>query len=569
MSLQSNADYSVDVRLPPLPKHWLSLAHAFVDQAHSQPNALAVTDSTGARLTYKQLLLRAIGLANVLHESLDSSICVGLLLPPSAAAVIANIAVTLLGKVSVNLNYTFAQKMFDDCVKDCQLTCIVSSETVLKRLPVQPATRVITLEDVRDDLSLRTKVQAWLESELVPERMLAHLLPGLGPQSQLELCADGSIQERAAPHSVKRLADPATIIFTSGSTSVPKGVVLSHANILSNIHAVRHQGHVQPGEIVLGVIPFFHSFGFSITLWAPLCLGEMVVYHYNPLDAKRVGELCERTKATTMVCTPTMMSSYLRRCDPKQFSTVKNCILGGEKVMDNQLLELEKSLGQLPLQGYGLAETSPVISCNVAADVTLPDGRIVAGNKRGTVGLPLPGTIVRIANLDSGQVLPRGEEGMILVHGPQVMMGYLHQPQAQAKVLKDGWFTTGDIGFLDDDGFLTITGRLSQFAKIAGEMVPQLAVEEEIIRAAGVDSGNVTVTAVPDDEKGERLVVVYADDRIVPDQVVEKLRGADISRLWIPDSKDFIRVNELPVMTNGKLDLRRVKQMVNEHFRLP
>ena len=560
----SAKDIGPERTLPRLPGHWLSLGHAFVHQARARPFALAIADSTGAHLTYQRSLVAAIALANLLHSTLNQTTCVGVLLPPSAGAAIANLAVMLLGKVPVNLNYTCGQGLFDASVAECDAKQIVSSDRFLKRLDIEPKRDVIRLEDVQEDILLTDKIKAWSEAEIVPERLLGHMLPGLVPYHKMGLSAQSGVVMRGQSIASSRLTDPASIIFTAGSTGIPKGVVLSHSNVLSNIHAIRLQGHVQPGEVVLGVIPFFHSFGLTMTLWAPLCLGETVVYHYDPLDARRIGELCESFKATTLICTPTMMSLYLRRCRPEQFNTIRACILGGEKLKRQELLDIERTLGKTPLEGYGLAETSPVISCNVPGEVTLPDGHRVSGTKPGTVGRPLPGTAIRVVDVDSGKDLPRGGEGMILVSGPQVMMGYLNKPDATAKVLKDGWLTTGDIGFLDRDGFLTITGRLSQFSKIGGEMVPHLAVEDELMRLTAAGANELCVTSVPDDRRGERLVVVYSNLETTPAQVIEKLRATNMPRLWIPEPLDFIRVSELPVLRNGKLDLRAIKQIAVE-----
>jgi len=315
--------------------------------------------------------------------------------------------------------------------------------------------------------------------------------------------------------------------------------------------------------VVFGVIPFFHSFGYTMTLWAPLCLGESAVYHFDPLDARRIGELCERWGATTFICTPTMMGLYLRRCRKEQFKTVRNCVLGGEKLSKREFEEICEQLGHPPLEGYGLAETSPVVACNVFADVETPDGRIVHGVKAGTVGMPLPGTEVRIVALDTNVDLPPGKEGMIWVRGPQIMQGYLNRPADTARVIKDGWFKTGDIGFLDEDGFLTITGRLSQFSKIGGEMVPHLAITEQILRESGASAAEVAVTSLPDDKKGERIVVLYSNPSIEPAKLIDQLKKNGLPPLWVPNAANFVHLDQLPILPNGKLDLRALQRVAN------
>lgn len=544
---------------PVLPKYWRSLPYAFLHQARLQPHALAVCDSLGTRLTYHQLLLKALALANLLSKSLNHSRCVGILLPPSAGAAIANLAVAFLGKVAVNLNYTSGQKLFDSYVSKCGLTHIITAKAAIKRFNLEPQAELIFIESAKEDAGLLTKIKAWTEADLIPESLIGPMLAGLSSLHRIPLSEFGlpSTQEAQA----SKLNDPATIIFTAGSTSDPKGVVLSHGNILSNINAIRQQGQIKTGEIVLGVIPFFHSFGLTMTLWAPLCLGETVVFHYDPFDARRIGELSELFKATCLICTPTMVTSYIRRLGPSQFRTIRNCILGGEKLKKQQLLNLQNSLSVTPVEGYGLAETSPVVSCNVPNHVTLCDGRVIEGTKIGTVGLPVPGTLIRIIDVDTAKEVTVGSSGLILVKGPQVMLGYLNQPVETARAIKDGWFNTGDIGFLDEQGFLTVTGRLSQFSKIAGEMISHLAVADEIQHITGQSAADIFVTSVPDDLRGERLVVMYCNLEKTPKEIVAELKKSNIPRFWIPNWHDFIAVSALPVMPNGKLNLRKLKEI--------
>ncbi len=546
---------------PALPKHWHSLPYAFLHQARMRPQALAVCDSLGSRLTYHQLLLKALALANLLSTSLNHSRCVGILLPPSAGAVIANLAVAFLGKVAVNLNYTSGQKLFDSYVSKCGIKHIITARAAIKRFNLEPKAQLIFIEEAKDDAGLLTKIMAWTEADLVPESLIGPMLTGLSSMHRIRLSEFGLPAVQNGSSRQTKLNDPATIIFTAGSTSDPKGVVLSHGNILSNVNAIKEQGQIKTGEIVLGVIPFFHSFGLTMTLWAPLCLGETVVFHYDPFDARRIGELSELFKATCLICTPTIINTYIRRCGPDQFRTIRNCILGGEKLKHQQLLNLQKNLSVTPVEGYGLAETSPVVSCNVPNHVTLADGRVIEGTKVGTVGLPVPGTLIRIIDVDTAENLPAGSSGMILVRGPQVMLGYLNQAAETARAVKDGWFNTGDIGFLDDEGFLTVTGRLSQFSKIAGEMVSHIAVADEIQRVTGQSAGDVFVTSIPDDSRGEKLVVIYCNLGKTPQEIVSELKKSSMPRLWIPSWHDFIEVAALPVMPNGKLNLRKLKEI--------
>lgn len=351
------------------------------------------------------------------------------------------------------------------------------------------------------------------------------------------------------------------MIFTSGSTGDPKGVVLSNRNILSNVLQVEEQVHLKPDEVLLGVLPFFHSFGFTITIWTALCLNKKVVYHFNPLDGRIIGKLCAEHKVTLLTGTPSFSRLYLKAGEPGQFQSITHWIVGAEKLKPELARDIRATLGIEPLEGYGCTELSPVVAVNVPRNVELPGGRTIAGNRPGTVGLPLPGTAIKTVHPETGDDLPAGAEGMIAVKGPQVMVGYLNRPDATAQVVKDGWYLTGDIGYLDPDGFLKITDRVSRFSKIAGEMVPHVAIESAILEATGVDEHHVGVTGIPDAKQGERLCVLYTDLGMSPSDVQKRLMASAIPRVWIPSPRDFIQVDEIPITSTGKVDLRRLKEI--------
>ncbi len=241
-------------------------------------------------------------------------------------------------------------------------------------------------------------------------------------------------------------------------------------------------------------------------------------------------------------------------------------VLGAEKLKPELAAQIREKLKIEPLEGYGCTETGPVVAVNLPQRKTTPDGRTVSANRPGTVGMPLPGTAIRTVDPDTGAVLPRGTEGIVQVKGPQVMKEYLNQPEATARVLQEGWYSTGDLGLFDNDGFLSITGRLSRFSKIGGEMVPHERVESAILEVAGDGEAHVAVTSVADHKRGERLVVIYSDLPKEPDQVYHELAAGTLPKLWIPSAEDFIHVDHLPVLGTGKLDLRRLQQIANERF---
>ena len=366
------------------------------------------------------------------------------------------------------------------------------------------------------------------------------------------------------------LDEPATVIFTSGSTGDPKGVVLSHGNILRNVHQMNTQLDLIEDEVALGILPFFHSFGYTVTIWTVLTLAKKVVYHHSPLDYRIVPDLIEKHGVTLIASSPTFMKHYLERSKPGQLKTLIHMILGSEKLKPELFTAISEALGRQPMEGYGCTELSPVVAVNAITTMTTRDGRVVAGNRPGTVGMPLPGTAIKTVDPETGLDLPRGAEGVVWVKGPQVMLGYLNKPEATAKVVKDGWYCTGDIGRQDVDGFLTLTGRQSRFAKIGGEMVPLEAVEAAIHAASGVPDSAFAVSAVPDAKRGERLVVLHTELGMTPEELGRKLvADGTLPRLWIPSANDFFAVGEIPVLGAGKRDLRRLKELAVERAGAP
>ncbi|MBV9669993.1 MAG: AMP-binding protein [Acidobacteriales bacterium] len=350
--------------------------------------------------------------------------------------------------------------------------------------------------------------------------------------------------------------DTAAVIFSSGSTGEPKGVVLSHFNVAANIEQMVQLFHFKPQDVMIGVLPYFHSFGFTVTLWLPAMVGIGAVYHANPLEAQVIGALSRRYCGTILVATPTFMQSYLRRCDAQDFAHVWLPIVGAEKLSERLANEWHGKFGKRPLEGYGATECSPVVSVNA------PDfqegGIIQRGTKEGSIGRPLPGVAARIVDPDSGEPKVSGERGMLLVRGPNIMRGYLNNPEMTNCVLRDGWYRTGDLAWMDDEGFLHLADRLSRFSKIGGEMVPHLKIEEALHEAIGAVERRFVVTSIADERRGERLMVLHT---LEPHELEKAFIGlTSLPPLWRPKRDDFIREEQLPVLGSGKLDLCEAKK---------
>ncbi len=292
-----------------------------------------------------------------------------------------------------------------------------------------------------------------------------------------------------------------------------------------------------------------------------------MILHPSPLDAGVIGELIQRYRATLLLATPTFLQIYMRRCTPAQFGSLRIVLAGAEKLSDRLVQAFEANFGIRPLEGYGTTECAPVVAASA------PDFRAAGfyqpGSRRGFVGQPLPGVAVRIVDPDTFAPLEPGTPGMLLVKGPNVMRGYLGRDDLTAKVMRDGWYVTGDMAMLDDDGFLRITDRLSRFSKIGGEMVPHGRVEEALQEAANAPMQVFAVTAVPDEKKGERLAVLHTlEDSALP-AVLEKMAASGLPNLFIPRRDQFVRVEKLPILGTGKLDLREVKRIATEALAAP
>jgi acyl-[acyl-carrier-protein]-phospholipid O-acyltransferase/long-chain-fatty-acid--[acyl-carrier-protein] ligase len=326
--------------------------------------------------------------------------------------------------------------------------------------------------------------------------------------------------------------------------------MLTHRNILTNIESVRTLFRLTRSDVMVGVLPFFHSFGFTGTLWLPAIVGFGVAYHPNPTDAKTIGEIAAKYHGTLLISTPTFCSAYVRKVRPDQFATLRYAIVGAERLREPIAAAFKARFGIDLLEGYGCTEMAPIVAVNA------PEAAAVAF---GSVGKPLPGIDAMVVDTHTGEGPLLNTEGLLLVRGGNRMVGYLGEPERTAEVLRDDWYVTGDIATIDEHGFIRITDRLSRFSKIGGEMVPHMRVEEQL-QSLLPESHTCIVTAVPDDVKGERLVAFYTDPAVTPQQLWDGLCATDLPRLWIPKREDLRLIEAVPTLGTGKVDLRAVRQ---------
>ena len=496
----------------------------FVRTARKNWSGFAMADTTGKELTYGKALIGAVLMrewAKTRKRDVDTNgeDMIGVLLPSSVGGCLANLGITMAGMVPVNLNFTAGKAAMESAIAQCGITTILTSRVFLAKAKLEAMPGMVFVEDV---LKSGNKVRAFLTARFAPKFLLR---AGKTPDSL------------------------ATVIFSSGSTGNPKGVMLSHYNILSNIEAVRQVFWLGGHDRIVGVLPFFHSFGFTVTIWLPMVTGCGAAYHPNPTDAKAIGELIAKYKGTFLLSTPTFCSGYSRKCTKEQFATLRFVLVGAEKLRESIAKQFEEAFGVELLEGYGCTEMSPVIAVNVPNFEAGRDTQV--GNKFGTVGHPLPGVAARIVDPETLDAKGPNQEGLLLVKGANRMMGYVGGARDA-----DEWYRTGDIAVLDDEGFLRITDRLSRFSNIGGEMVPHLKIEDAIHKACGDDP--CVVVGIPDEKKGERLVALITGP-MTPEELWKSLAETELPKLWIPKRENIYRVDALPTLGTGKLDLRGVK----------
>ena len=501
-----------------------------------------LADSMGLTLTGGAALTRALVLRRLLRKSgiLPHQTRVGVMLPPTVAGVLSNLALTLDRRMAVNLNYTLSETQLQHCLDTAEVECVVASATVREKFPFQLNTRWILLEDLRDRMHWTDKLVGAIQAWCLPVWLLERWLGLVNIDAHDEM----------------------TTIFTSGSTGMPKGVVLSQTNVGSNVRAIDDVIHLNSSDGIVGILPFFHAFGYTVTLWAVLSLDIKGVYHYSPLEPQQIGKLVRRHQATILVATPTFLRPLLVRCPREDLSSVDVVVTGAEKLPVALADAFEKKFGVRPVEGYGTTELSPLVSVNIPASRRYVDFQELA--REGSVGRCVTGVAAKVTDVETGQVLDVNQQGMLWIYGPNVMCEYLHNAEATKHVVVERWYKTGDLAYVDEEGFIWITGRESRFSKIGGEMVPHGSVEEALLLAIGQDPNepqHVAVTAVADPRKGERLVVVHEPLNQTPGQLVEVLRAAGMPNLWVPSPADFIAVDQVPLLGTGKIDLKRLRDL--------
>jgi acyl-[acyl-carrier-protein]-phospholipid O-acyltransferase/long-chain-fatty-acid--[acyl-carrier-protein] ligase len=508
------------------------------------PFATLVTDGLdGSKLSRGKLLGLSIALSRYLQKNFPEK-RIAIVLPASKGAVVANLAVALANKIPVGLNFTASAEAISSAIARAEIRTAISATPFQARLPSFPwPANSVLLDKVLPKLKLKI-VFWWAAGIITPNFLLARCL---------DLPDFGGHEE-------------AVLLFTSGSSGEPKGVVLSHHNIAGNVAQFTVMLDAGPRDSLLASLPFFHSFGCTVTLWYPLIEGTPIITYPNPLEAAKNAALVESHNITVMLATPTFLRAYLRKAEPQQLRSTRLVIVGAEKMPLDLSEKFFERFGKRVMEGYGLTETSPVVSVNLPDSVPdRPDVTQQTLYRLGSVGKMAPGIGAEIRNPETNEKLTIYDTGMLWLRGPNIFEGYLNDPGRTVEVLHDGWLKTGDIGRLDEDGFLYIEGRLSRFSKIGGEMVPHEVVEQKIIGVLGLEGSErrIAICGVPDEAKGEALLLL-SDQPIEMEKLRSELNKAKVPNLWIP--KRSIVIENIPVLASGKLDVRRCQELATQNL---
>jgi acyl-[acyl-carrier-protein]-phospholipid O-acyltransferase/long-chain-fatty-acid--[acyl-carrier-protein] ligase len=510
------------------------------------PGRLAIVDRTAERKPVKagQLVAAASALARHIRRTIPEK-RVGIVLPPGAGAFIANLGVLCAGKIPVNLNFTAGRSALEASMKLAGVVTVLSADAVRQKVPNFPwPERTLDLRAVITEMGGKKAILPWLIAAwILPNQWYATLLglPRLGDREE------------------------AGLLFTSGSSGEPKGVALSHRNILANCAQISSLSILPEDASMVGCLPLFHSMGFTVTLWYVLIRGCRVVTVPSPLDTRRIIEAIRDEGATVLLGAPTFIRPILRKATPAELRSLELVVTGAEKLPDDLYREFLERFHIEILQGYGLTETTPASNINQPhPPITTATAEPQVGKRTGSTGRLLPGMTVRIMHPETGEEVPTGDQGIVWFKGANVFSGYLDDPQKTQAAFRDGWFVTGDLGRLDEEGFLFIEGRISRFSKIGAEMVPHGTVEQKIAEAFSWDESegySAVVMGVPDTVKGEALILLTTRD-VTSDQVREKLLGAGLPALWVP--KRIFKVEKIPVLGTGKLDLKGCRELTQQ-----
>ena len=499
----------------------MQLQEYFVLSAKKYSSKIAMYDqATGKDIPYGRALIAALILSKKFHKYKGKYI--GIMVPTSAGCMLSILGTLMAGKIPVMINYSTGA--YDNCVyaqEKCSFVTIITSKKLCNKIKCEYLEGMVYLEELMLSITLSEKLLAALRSKLPVKALQSFVRHGNEEETSV-------------------------ILFTSGSEREPKAVQLTHKNIAHNLNAIPDWIDVNHEDVFAGTLPLFHVFGLTTNFWLPLYLGSSIVTHANPLDYKAILESIKKYKISILIGTPTFFHGYLKKAVKGDFDSIRVAIAGADKLRTKLRENYEEIHGVTVLEGYGATETSPVVSVNQ------PDH-----NKPGSIGRPMSGVQVKIINHETNEELPAGEEGKIMVKGDLIMKGYLHDLEQTALHIHNGWYDTGDMGIMDEDGFLWHRGRLKRFVKVGGEMVSLVRVEEKLSDLLPEEI-QCCVVDVPNPKKGADVVAAVATGEFDKKKILKQL-AKELPAIAVP--KEFYVIEDIPLMGSGKVAFREVEKI--------
>lgn len=514
------------------------LHYQFLKLAKKNPFKKLLYELDSKPLGRFNILLKSVILSRKIRDIKRKNNHIGIMLPNSYAAAISILAVIYADCIPAMLNFSLSKTTLASLIISYDLDLVLTSRKFIEKIKHEKLSEMIFLEDIVNEISWKDKIASALILFALPAFVSIRIF---------------------SPKSFRNLYEAAIIIFTSGSTGDPNGVVLTHHNVNCNATICCETMFIElDNDAITGNLPLFHSYGMMVEFWIPFMTGIKVTYIRNPLDYEAILKAVREHRLTLLATTQTFLYGYIKKSSNGDFKSLRLLILGAEKFNSANADKIRSLINTEPIEGYGCTELSPVVSINISDD-SYHLGK--KSGKKGSIGKAITGVAAKIVNIETHLDCQPDEDGLLLIKGPTVMKEYLNNQEDTAKAFIDGWYNTKDIAQIDEEGNITISGRISRFSKIAGEMVSHELIESLINNYLGLFEKSIAVVNLKSNDEKDKIGVFYSLENLNIREITQYLSNFGLSNLWIPKNRDFIRVYEIPTLPSGKLDLKKLKEM--------